>query len=603
MSENRTPPVTRRRVRELGAHLFSDEQEVPKDAPSPPQNPQLIEAHFSPEHEQLLCSLNQQNDQSQSVYRTLQQQLEVPGRNLHQNRNDSHFTPLPGSAHSNAEQNTISREAEHVEQSFTNDQEHEESIVQRAREEQRTQSPTHASDQSAEAAALSQRLADSNRAATSVSTVNTAQQLENDVIQHSQGAGASARNAIPIISPSSLPALSSEQAAMEAVVAARSAASRADLAMIAEENTRRLENEMVMLRESVSAIKDSVRLSQNETNRLISTLIGAQRAQNFSTLQRTQQRSPRNSQQISPHLSNSARPPSPSPRARESKAKPRAPDDFNGEPEDNAQMWLRQVQTYLELTNEEPMRWAKIASSYLRKEASIWWEGYLDSVQRSVLSCTWAEFAELFLQRFRSVASEEHAISKLQRWKQTGTLESYIRGFANLSANIPYQLMPESMRLLMFVNGLKPHILRYVKQSKPRTVQDAIAEAREGADTFAPDRAAMQPIRHFNNRKPAHGPGDSRALPIQLDNTEVGENFDSYPEENDQEIESTEQEGSVLESYNMLLAALPPNLRQLYKEGRCFHCKKKGHNRDKCMKLKSDLAANPSLAALERLKE
>ena len=64
-------------------------------------------------------------------------------------------------------------------------------------------------------------------------------------------------------------------------------------------------------------------------------------------------------------------------------------------------------------------------------------------------------------------------------------LVSYFRGFVQLSSNISYQIMPEAMRLLTFINGLKPHIQRYVKQSKPKTVQDAIAESREGVDMFA----------------------------------------------------------------------------------------------------------------------
>jgi len=57
---------------------------------------------------------------------------------------------------------------------------------------------------------------------------------------------------------------------------------------------------------------------------------------------------------------------------------------------------------------------------------------------------------------------------------------------------------------------------------------------------------------------------------------------DNYKESN------SNNENNDSNTLNMLLAALPPDLLKLYKDGRCFQCKSKGHQRDKCPQLKSN---------------
>ena len=90
-------------------------------------------------------------------------------------------------------------------------------------------------------------------------------------------------------------------------------------------------------------------------------------------------------------------------------------------------------------------------------------ESYLNSINlQNYSTINWEEFVEAFLKRFRSIANEEHAISKLQKWKHNGNLELYIRGFTNIQTLIPYSLMPEGMRVILFTNNLLPHLQRYV---------------------------------------------------------------------------------------------------------------------------------------------
>ena len=278
------------------------------------------------------------------------------------------------------------------------------------------------------------------------------------------------------------------------------------------------------------------------------------------------------------------------------------------------------MQIYLELSNEDPIQWVKLASSYLQKDASLWWNSYLNSnLLRSYSTIKWEEFVEALLKRFRPIANEEHAIGKLQKWKQMGNLESYIRGFSNIQTLIPYSLMPEGMRVILFTNNLLPHLQRYVRQCKASTLQDAIVYAREGADTFKSStnptnfRTVTQPLANRNshrnmnsNQNKRYSLGDTQSHPIQIDNTEMEESnyyngFNETDYNNYSEISSNinNNDATVLESYNMLLAALPPDLVKLYKDGRCFHCKSKGHRRDRCPQLVSNKSSSSSIDNLK----
>jgi len=60
---------------------------------------------------------------------------------------------------------------------------------------------------------------------------------------------------------------------------------------------------------------------------------------------------------------------------------------------------------YLELSNENPNQWVKLAAAYLQKDASLWWNAYSNSVLlQNYSTIKWEEFVEAFLKRFRSIA-------------------------------------------------------------------------------------------------------------------------------------------------------------------------------------------------------
>ena len=201
----------------------------------------------------------------------------------------------------------------------------------------------------------------------------------------------------------------------------------------------------------------------------------------------------------------------------------------------------------------------------------------------------------LFFNVFVQSPSEEHVMSKLQKWKHTGNLETFINGFTNIQSSISYVMMSEPARIVQFTNNLAPHLQRYVKQCKPTTLQEAIAYVREGADTFrtSNNRAVLQSfgdnrIIHRRSSK-RYSLGDSRSQPIQLENAEMDvREYHNDKNNCDHHDESNLNLNNISHSseLNMLLNALSPEQVQLFKERRCFYCKQKGHQRNECSKLK-----------------
>ena len=100
----------------------------------------------------------------------------------------------------------------------------------------------------------------------------------------------SLRNPIQLGSPSSVPAFSNAAIGSNGDSAAVHAFNQASNTETAEQRSQRLEAELLVLKESIgvfSATQNTIQSVQNETNRLITTLINFQRVGNCSNAQST----------------------------------------------------------------------------------------------------------------------------------------------------------------------------------------------------------------------------------------------------------------------------------------------------------------------------
>ena len=124
----------------------------------------------------------------------------------------------------------------------------------------------------------------------------------------------------------------------------------------AEQRCMQLENKVTLLEKSIAVLSTN----QQQTNDLLAILINSQQAQNVPTAQRNA--APTNPQhsQSNPNINYLP----PIPRTSDARGKARPPNDFDGLTEGNAEVWIKEMQTYLELS---PVQWVKLASSYYKK--------------------------------------------------------------------------------------------------------------------------------------------------------------------------------------------------------------------------------------------
>ena len=177
--------------------------------------------------------------------------------------------------------------------------------------------------------------------------------------------------------------------------------------------------------------------------------------------------------------------------------------------------------------------------------------------------------------------------------------------FLNISANVPYDMLPEIARVISFIDGLKPYLCRYVKQSNPQTLHQAIVNAREAAETYnstnssypnfnqkisypvsrtkstttTPTTLLYRTNSNTGNYRRTMSNASSVRSSMQLDNTIV----DEEDVLNEREGERSSYDNSAAD-----LSQLSEENKVLYREGKYFTCKEQGHISRQCPKRKKD---------------
>ena len=137
---------------------------------------------------------------------------------------------------------------------------------------------------------------------------------------------------------------------------------------------------------------------------------------------------------------------------------------------------------------------------------------------------------------------------------------------------MPYTVVGELGRVYYFLEGLIPHIRRFVIAAKPMNIQQAIVSAKENADTFANPSFSSWP----------HKCTKSILIQRTISNAANNVNLDNI-EINGDETQCTRMEGEQVSAdawhQLMLLSQLNEEQKRLFKNGWCFHCKNKGWSR------------------------
>jgi hypothetical protein len=108
------------------------------------------------------------------------------------------------------------------------------------------------------------------------------------------------------------------------------------------------------------------------------------------------------------------------------------PESFSGEKTRLVNDWLAAVKRYLMLSGAEETKWVAYAVTMFTSTALNWWNSVeFSNPEKSILDYSWREFVELVRERFVPVDSEAVAMSKMSRWKQTGSVVVLLPTSAN----------------------------------------------------------------------------------------------------------------------------------------------------------------------------
>ena len=265
------------------------------------------------------------------------------------------------------------------------------------------------------------------------------------------------------------------------------------------------------------------------------------------------------------------------------------PDKFTGvDKSPTISNWLFSISQYLRAMRADEEDYVVVATTFFTGTAMDWWQGVVKTEGQEAYHWSWQEFETRCLRRFQAVNDSELAFERLMRWRQTGSVSSYLAGFQSHIQQIPFTTLPEAGRTFVFIAGLNQELQKAVKMQQPTTLEQAMNLAQRASglnQTSSQFNSSFN--RPFNRQSSTMGRSSS-----QLHRTATGSRFSPLVVENVEEaseqvgrnaaLKQSEEEGQTSD-FDLECSALTAEQKKLYREGRCFKCKQKGHlGRDCC---------------------
>jgi len=205
-----------------------------------------------------------------------------------------------------------------------------------------------------------------------------------------------------------------------------------------------------------------------------------------------------------------------------------------------------------------------LAAAYLKDSALNWYRQFEQETDRGLHSgfANWAEFKEAFIKRFTPVDPEADARNKLDKLYQVRGAFVYAQEFNACMLELPK--MEEHDRIHHFVKGLKPEVRIHVKLHDPASLSKAIELAIQ-ADSMVWDvsrRSGTRPVMPMNRANVYRPSATIGATTTGTTSSSGG----ASP----MELGVTEGKSKIAPRSSVV----------------CFYCKKPGHMKRDCRKLK-----------------
>jgi Retrotransposon gag protein/Zinc knuckle len=247
------------------------------------------------------------------------------------------------------------------------------------------------------------------------------------------------------------------------------------------------------------------------------------------------------------------------------KAKPRKPNDFYGGGKD-LPAWLYSVELYCHSTGiVDERQMIQVAMPYLSGAAAIWLRKYCPPGEWTKYPwSTWKEFCTALRTAFGVLEEHQHARDRLDqlRQKRTQSIDDYVTEYRSLQLELPDVTDDELIyrfRKTLYWDKVREYITQGLvgKDSKDLSFEDVAVLAVNGEHQLIGlnQRNRNNSAAGGQNWQPRYpAPSTPAPRPVAMD---IG-NINSQPVSRD----------------------------ALFREGRCFYCKERGHRKADCPELK-----------------
>lgn len=248
------------------------------------------------------------------------------------------------------------------------------------------------------------------------------------------------------------------------------------------------------------------------------------------------------------------------------RVQPSKPDIFTGDRYVDAEEWLFKFTQWAELMQVPEPDKVKLAATYLRNGAALWWRAVAEERVHMVPPMalpTWEEFKNMLVDLFQPVNFKKQARDKLSALRQTKSVALYNSEFTRLilaAGNVT-----PTEQLDKYIRGLKDKVRVHVELSDPTTLIAAMQKASTVDNIM---------WRNFNNRPHNTSTSTFSSNTGGQAPMELGAMTDKPKQENQQQKPANTYRVPGISK---------EEFARCRKEGLCLKCKQKGHTAKFCM--------------------